>query len=164
MKRQGYCARGVLLSVCLAALLGGVMQGHGLASALQGIGDPTRPPPGVVLKRNAAGEVIPTGPAGSASAASAPVDQPKPVALTLQAIRYEPSTKYAAAVINDEMVEVGDKVAGMTVMSISRSEAVLKGPAGLRKLTLRFEIEDEKTSTPDAREGAAAERGRKESK
>lgn len=158
-------ATGVFLRVAglLIALAVGFIGSASGADDLTGIGDPTRPPPGVMVKRNgtpgAAG-----APGEAASGASVPDDdaQPKPVELSLQAIRFIPDTGHAVAMINGELVEVGDTVTGMRVMTISRTVTVLKGPGGLRRLTLELDS-DESNSKPTSGEGAATG-GRKESK
>lgn len=134
------------------------------ATALDGIGDPTRPPAGVMLSAAAAASAAASGVAPAE--APPPEDRPKPVVLDLQSIRYQPDTGQAVAVINGEVVEVGDKVGDMRVISISRHGAELKGPAGVRKLTLRFDVIESSESDPLPEVGkvGTAARGRKESK
>jgi hypothetical protein len=149
----------------LALLMGLFAAGslHAQQDALKGIGDPTRAPAGVTGKQ-AAG--TPGSAAPAASGASSPEDEaekPKPVVLTLQAIRYDLGNGQAVAMINDELVHIGDKVSGLSVVSISRNVAVLKGPAGQRRLVLLLESEEmDPKSVTD--KGGAAKRGRKESK
>ena len=69
--------------------------------------------------------------------------------------------------INDELVSVGDKVGGMRVISITRETAVLKGPSGVRRLSLLVDEREEmpsKAVSVASEKGEAAEGGRKESK
>jgi hypothetical protein len=87
----------------------------------------------------------------------------KPVVLTLQAIRYDVRTGQAVALINDQVVLVGDKVGDMSLVSLSRNVAVLKGASGQRRLTLLPDTEDV-NENPATDTAHAARRGRKESK
>jgi hypothetical protein len=140
----------------------------GAAADFKGIGDPTLPPVGVAISAAGAASATASLPGHAPGQAQAPApseQRPKPVALDLQSIRFRPDTGHAVAVINGEVVEVGDKVAEMRVMSISRHGAELKGPAGLRKLTLRFDvIESESDPLPVVGKVGTAGRGLKESK
>jgi hypothetical protein len=156
-------------AAALALLMGVFAAGslYAQQDPLKGIGDPTRAPAGVAGKQSiggARGSAVAA--AQGASGASSPdgeAEKPKPVVLTLQAIRYDPGNGQAVAMINDELVEVGGKVSGLSVVSISRNVAVLKGPAGQRRLALLLESEEinPKSSTD---KGGTAKRGRKEIK
>lgn len=133
------------------------------ADEIKGLSDPTRPPPGLMPP--------PAGQAGdpsargmqaepAASAASAP---PPEVALSLDAIRYSETSGEAVALINEELVRPGDKVANMTVLSIAPNEVLLKGAAGVKRLKL-LPSADEAASQPAPKKVGAAKRGRKEVK
>ncbi|TAK92920.1 MAG: hypothetical protein EPO09_14260 [Aquabacterium sp.] len=134
---------------------------------LRGIGDPTRPPPRVVARQAGAGgagsgspEVDAVAAAAAASAASAAAAEAEATAraLTLSGIRINLDRGDGVAVIGDEVVKVGDKVHGMTVVSITHDTVELKGPTGARRLTLPDVIDQ---SRAPAR---AAKRGRKDKK
>ena len=163
------------LRVCVAlmalACVSGALHAQQKLPDLKGIGDPTRPPPGLMVKPGQAG--VPAAPSGASGASGvagssgeAAAEKPRPVKLALQAIRYDLDTGDAVAMINDELVQVGSKVAGMSVVSISRHGAVLKGPSGTRRLRLLSdEAEEEVDPKPASGTGETAkEGGRKESK
>lgn len=122
------------------------------AQQLKGVGDPTRPPPGVMLRVPGAGAGDAQTAAGAASAAasaaSAAVVVRVPVALSLTAIRYVADSGAGVALINEKWVQVGEKVAGMTVTAITREDVLLKGPSGGQRLTL-FSSTDQPASKSD---------------
>lgn len=133
---------------------------HAQQDFFKGVSDPTKAPPGVMLQPK---DGTPEAAASAASSASqADEVKAKPIVLTLQAIRYDVATGQAVAMINDELVQVGGKVEGMSVVSISRNVAVLKGSSGMRRLTLLDEEETGSESKSD--KSQAARRGRKERK
>ena len=117
------------------------------AQQLKGVGDPTRPPPGVMLR-------LPGGAAGdaqaanAASAASAVSVVRAPVVLALTAIRFEVTSGSGMALINEKWVQVGDKVSGLSVTAITREDVLLKGPYGGQRLTL-FSSTDQPSSKSD---------------
>lgn len=131
------------------------------AQPFKGVGDPTRPPAGAM--RPQAGSGGPGAAASAASAASMPASAasaPEPrLPLQLDAIRFDAARGASVALINGELVRVGERVQALTVESISREDVVLRGASGIRRLTLR--IESEPPSPVSAR---AAARGRKEKK
>jgi hypothetical protein len=141
---------------------------------LKGVGDPTRPPPGVMLKQQqmvggAAGQFVnPNGamvPAGASPAASAASDaEGGREELTgdrwaVSGIRIDKGTGQGVAIIGEDVVRVGDTIHGFKVMSISYEEVQLKGPEGLRKL--KFSDVNELSGVTPVR---SAKRGRKERK
>lgn len=139
---------------------------------LRGVGDPTKPPPGVVVRQSSgAGRALPAEDAASAAAvaeaaaaaasAAAAAQAEAEVtakALALTGIRVNLDSGEGVAVVGEEVVKVGDKVHGLTVVSITHDTVVLKGPAGTRRLTLPDVIDQ---SRAPAR---AAKRGRKDKK
>lgn len=135
---------------------------------LRGVGDPTKPPPSVVSRQlggaGGAGGALPAEDAASAaaaaSAASAAAAEAEVTtrALTLTGIRINLGNGEGVALVGDEVVKVGDKVRGWTVVSITHDTVELKGPAGARRLTLPDVIDQ---SRAPAR---AAKRGRKDKK
>lgn len=127
------CKRACLL-LCLVPVW---VQAMPWMEELKGIGDPTRPPYGAAMGK---GGALPIE--GAASDAAAAKPKVKPVGLKLQGIRYDAARGHGVAMINDEIVEVGDSVSGMKVVSISAQMAVLKGPGGVRKLRLLVDPEE----------------------
>ncbi|MBI2749359.1 MAG: hypothetical protein HYX43_08510 [Burkholderiales bacterium] len=134
---------------------------------LRGVGDPTRPPPGVMLKQfGAAGGSAPAdagavaalgGVAAAAPAASAASAAESPFhGLSVTSIRIDLATGEGVAVVGDDVVKVGDKVRGMTVIEITHDTVVLKGQAETRRLVLPDVIEQSRASA------RAAKRGRKD--
>ncbi|MBI3382507.1 MAG: hypothetical protein HY019_10925 [Aquabacterium sp.] len=133
---------------------------------LRGVGDPTKPPPGVLARQfggggasaddaAAAAAAVAAASAASAAAAEAAAEAK---ALALTGIRINLGNGEGVAVVGDEVVKVGDKVRGMTVVSITHDTVELKGPAGARRLKLPDVIDQ---SRAPAR---AAKRGRKDKK
>ncbi len=55
--------------------------------------------------------------------------------LSLFAIVY--SKNHSAALINEQIVQVGDKISGFEVVSIEKSEVVIRGETGVFKLNLK---------------------------
>lgn len=133
---------------------------------LRGVGDPTKPPPGVLARQlggggasadDAAAAAAAAAAASAASAAAAEAAA-EAKALALTGIRINLGNGEGVAVVGDEVVKVGDKVRGMTVVSITHDTVELKGPAGARRLKLPDVIDQ---SRAPAR---AAKRGRKDKK
>jgi len=133
---------------------------------LRGVGDPTKPPPGVLARQlggggasadDAAAAAAAVAAASAASAAAAEASA-EAKALALTGIRINLGSGEGVAVVGDEVVKVGDKVRGMTVVSITHDTVELKGPAGARRLKLPDVIDQ---SRAPAR---AAKRGRKDKK
>lgn len=138
-----------LMRVGLACLLPWAVTAG--AQPLKGVGDPTRPPPGVMLRLpgGAAGDAQAASAASAAASAASAVSVVRaPVVLSLTAIRYEASSGSGGALINDKWVQVGDKVSGLTVMAITREDVLLKGPYGGQRLTL-FSSTDQPASKSD---------------
>ncbi len=151
-------------AVCLAllCLVGMVVQ----AQDLKGIGDPTRPPPGAVISAVDGAASAASSPESAASDAEGEQEAAKSrqLDLSLQAIRVDTGEGRAVALINDQLVRVGDTVEAMRLVSLSRNVAVLKGPTGVRRLTLLPEAEDVNDDKPKTDTARTAKRGRKESK
>lgn len=172
--------------ICLLALGAGLMAllsqtAHAVEPDLKGVTDPTRPPPGVMLKmtgggsgrgaRSGAGDASAaealsamaaasgaSAASGAASAASG-ADAAKAEILGVSSIRINLSTGEGVAIVGDDVVRIGDTVRGMKVVSITASEVQLKGPEGIRKLQLPDVIEQSRATN-----ARAAKRGRKEKK
>lgn len=132
---------------------------------LRGVADPTRPPPNVMARQlgGAGAGVSPeeaAAAAAAASAANAAAAEAEALnrALTLYGIRINHGSGEGVALVGEEVVKVGDKVRGLTVVSITHDTVELKGPAGARRLKLPDVIEQ---SGAPAR---AAKRGRKDKK
>ncbi|MGQ0598630.1 hypothetical protein [Aquabacterium sp.] len=135
---------------------------------LRGVGDPTKPPPGVLARQlGGAGSGVPADDAAAAAAVAAAASAASAAAaeaaaeakaLALTGIRINLGSGEGVAVVGDEVVKVGDKVRGMTVVSITHDTVELKGPAGARRLKLPDVIDQ---SRAPAR---AAKRGRKDKK
>ncbi|MDO9236743.1 MAG: hypothetical protein Q7U28_12040 [Aquabacterium sp.] len=156
-----------LLCFALAMLAGVPLLTVG-AQEIAGITDPTRAPPGVLLKTQggagpsgagsgAGAEDAAMAASGAASAASAAA--PPPAKMVLGAIRYDIESGMGVALLDGQAVMVGAKVGGMTVLSITRNEVMLKGHGGIKRLTLIDETD--KSGPPAAK---TARRGRKEIK
>ncbi len=121
------------------------------AQQLKGVGDPTRAPPGVMLRvpsGTAAGDAHAANQASAASAVSAVSVVRAPVVLALTAIRFEVASGSGVALINEKWVQVGDKVSGLSVTAITREDVLLKGPHGGQRLTL-FSSTDQPASKSD---------------
>lgn len=140
---------------------------------LRGVSDPTRPPPGVMLKQSGAtagstpAEAIAataaattaSGAVAAASAASAPSAPESALhGLGVTSIRIDLGSGEGVAVVGDEVVKVGDKVRGMTVIDITPDTVVLKSKTETRRLVLPDVIEQSRASA------RAAKRGRKDGK
>ncbi len=99
---------------------------------LLGLGDPTRPPPGLGktdrLGAMAAG-------AAASDAASAPPPRREPE-LVLQLVRIDPVGGKGMALINDQLIEPGGRIEGWTLVALTSNDAVLQGPRGRLRLSL----------------------------
>lgn len=143
---------------------------------LKGIGDPTRPPPGVMLKQqqqmvggaigqfvNPGGAIVPAGAAPAASAASdaegGKTEEFTGSQWSLSGIRIDKATGQGVAIVGEDVVRVGDTIHGMKVVSITYDEVQIKGPDGIRKL--KFSEVNEISGVTPVR---SAKRGRKERK
>ncbi len=131
---------------------------------LRGVGDPTRPPPGVWAHQLGAAtgsspeEAASAAAAASAASAAAAEAEATARALTVTAIRIDLATGEGVAVVGEDVVKVGDKVRGMTVVAITHDAVQLKGPKESRRLVLPDVIESSRAAA------RAAKRGRKERK
>lgn len=134
---------------------------------LRGVGDPTKPPPSVMARQLGSGSGSPAEEAASAAAAAAAASaaaaeaaeaEATARALKLTGIRIDVGSGEGVALIGDDVVKVGDKVRGLTVVSITHDTVELKGPSGARRLVLPDVIDQ---SRAPAR---AAKRGRKDKK
>jgi hypothetical protein len=125
--------------------------------------DPTRPPPGVEMNPNAGGVqgAAPAnkGPGANAAPASEGATEAKVPTrhLELQSVRVDGGGRGGVAVINDEVVSVGDKIAGMRVVGISRHEVRLQGASGQRRLRLLPDMATSNSQEPDPPPGGKAE-------
>jgi hypothetical protein len=124
---------------------------HASDGFLKGVSDPTRPP--AVVKAAMA------GPDAAASAASAP-PPPPPHVPVLGAIRYDRNTQRGVALIDDQLVNVGDKVGDDMVTAITHDTVTLKGPAGTQRLSLL--LIDPPTPSASTPRTAKKKRSRKE--
>lgn len=151
-----------ILSFLLAALLSWqLVPMPAQAQDLKGIGDPTRPPGRSSMARRGAGaasEPEMSASAVEAAAAASAAAAAAASATNLSAIRYDVSKSEGLALINDEWVRAGDKVKGMSVISITQDTVLLSGAKGVRRLKL---FEDPEDVGKPAR---TAKRGRKEKK
>jgi hypothetical protein len=111
--------------------------GSGLvhANPLQGLSDPTRPPPGLA-KADRAGASGAAAAPEAASAASAPPPPPREPVLVLQLVRIDPASGRGVALINDQLLEPGARIEGWTLLALNPNEAVLQGPRGRLRLSL----------------------------
>lgn len=131
---------------------------------LRGVGDPTKPPPSVWARQLSSGgasspeEAASAAAAASAASAAAAEAEATARALTVTAIRIDLATGEGVAVVGEEVVKVGDKVRGMTVVAITHDAVQLKGPTESRRLVLPDVIEQSRAAA------RAAKRGRKERK
>lgn len=126
--------------------------------------DPTRPPFAMPTSsvRAAAGTAPNTAAAGTVSTpAAAPGAEGKPAPAKRAALAEHRLTSVmwggpngAAAVIDGEVVRVGEKVRGATVVSIDRQGVTLKGGAGAGRLMLFSRPADPAPLSPS--EGASA--------
>jgi len=114
---QPWLPLGLALLATIASLAG--LANHALAA----MNDPTRPPALALAIAAAA-----SAPAGSAARApaSAPAAAAPPV---LQAVQL-PAHGAATAMIDGQLVKLGDSVGERTVASIERDTVVLRGPNG----------------------------------
>lgn len=110
------------------------------ANPLLGLGDPTRPPAGLVKADRAgtsAGMSAAEAPE-AASAASAPPPPPREPEMVLQLVRTDPVHGRGMALINDRLLEIGARIEGWTLVAVNANanEAVLQGPRGRLRLSL----------------------------
>lgn len=124
---------------------------HASDSFLKGVMDPTRPP-GVTHQGIASPEA-----AGSAASAPPP---PPPHVPVLGAIRFDSTTQTGVALIDEQLVNVGDKVGDDTVVAITHNTVTLKGPSGTQRLSLL--LIDPPTSSASTARTAKKKRSRKE--
>lgn len=152
----------------LACAAAGALAVTGGAEPLKGVGDPTRPPPGLMPDAGRADGggrgpgVALTGlgaqaTAAAASAAQAGAGKATFGPLVLQAIRYDAFAGQGLALISGQWVQAGERVHGMRVQSVSRDAVVLKGQGGLKRLSMSPQPDQ---TRPDA--GPAASSGGKE--
>lgn len=130
---------------------------------LRGVGDPTRPPASAWARQLGSASASPeeaASAAAAASAASAAAAEAEATAraLRVSAIRIDLATGEGVAIVGEELVKVGDKVRGMTVVAITRDAVELKGPKESRRLVLPDVIEQSRAAA------RAAKRGRKDRK
>lgn len=132
---------------------------------LRGVGDPTRPPPSVMARQSAGAgggqspeEAAAAAAAASAASAAAAEAEATARALTLYGIQINLASGQGVALVGDEVVKVGDKVRGMTVVAITHDTVELKGPTGSRRLVLPDVVDQSRASA------RAAKRGRKDRK
>lgn len=140
--------------------------GFAHAASLQGLSDPTRPPPGVARSDKASaanpGRTDGATAAQAASAAASAASQaaaPKPQPLRLQAIRFDERNGRSVALVNDVLLEPGARLkeGGWQLVAIGRNDVVFQGPRGRVRLSLLGESQIDKTPA-----GASPQRGRKE--
>lgn len=123
-----------VLTCALLAL--GCAAGGLMAAEPKDVPDPTRPAPAFRAKRAAAASPAPAA-ASAASAVATGGDRGKPSAAAgLSAIRVDVATGRAVALIGDELLTVGERYKGATVVAITPYQVTLQDPRGLRKLQL----------------------------
>ncbi len=104
------------------------------AGELLDVPDPTRPPVG--MRPASALHGLKDGATASASAASDAASA-VPAGPALTGIRVDRGTGQAVALIGDDVVGVGDRVAGGAVVTaITRDRVTIRGKSGLRTLQL----------------------------
>lgn len=169
LNRLVRCLSGLAALVVLHAAGTAATAGFAHAASLQGLSDPTRPPPGVARsdKASAANPGRTDGAtaaqaAQAASAAASSASQaaaPKPQPLRLQAIRFDERNGRSVALVNDVLLEPGARLkeGGWQLVAIGRNDVVFQGPRGRVRLSLLGESQIDKTPA-----GASPQRGRKE--
>lgn len=129
-----------LAAAAALALVGALTPLATLANPLLGLGDPTRPPAGLVKAdrtSNPAGMAAAMAP-DAASAASAPPPPAREPELVLQLVRTDPVQGRGMALINDRLLEIGARIEGWTLVAVNANanEAFLQGPRGRLRLSL----------------------------
>ena len=110
------------------------------ANPLLGLSDPTRAPPGLVKIERATGlgtegAPVAAAPASEASVPAAPA-APREAPLVLQLVRTDLGVGRGMAVINNQLLELGARIDGWTLVALGSHEAVLQGPKGRLRLSL----------------------------
>lgn len=163
LARLARCLSGLAALVVLHAA---GTAGFAHAASLQGLSDPTRPPPGVARSDKASaanpGRTDGATAAQAASAAASSASQaaaPKPQPLRLQAIRFDERNGRSVALVNDVLLEPGARLkeGGWQLVAIGRNDVVFQGPRGRVRLSLLGDSQIDKTPA-----GASPQRGRKE--
>lgn len=127
------------------AVLAVLVSGVALAQ-VSNLPDPTLPPPGLFPAQPGSPEAA----AASASAASTPAAPPAP---TITLIRVDAATGRGVAWLGERAVRVGDKLGASTVVGIDTQGITLRGPKGLRRMSLWSQAP---TGTPQASPDAHA--------
>ena len=129
-----------LASAGALVLLGITAPLAALANPLLGLGDPTRPPPGLAKPDRPMNPAALDGAASSeaAAAASAPPPPQREPELVLQLVRTDPVRGRGVALINDRLLEVGARIEGWTLVAVdaNANEVFLQGPRGRLRLSL----------------------------
>lgn len=157
------CLSGLAALVVLHAAGTAATAGFAHAASLQGLSDPTRPPPGVARSDKASaanpGRTDGATAAQAAASAASQAAAPKPQPLRLQAIRFDERNGRSVALVNDVLLEPGARIkeGGWQLVAIGRNDVVFQGPRGRVRLSLLGESQIDKTPA-----GASPQRGRKE--
>ena len=169
LNRLVRCVSGLAALVVLLAAGTAATAGFAHAASLQGLSDPTRPPPGVARsdKASAANPGRTDGATGAQAASAAALSAsaasqaaaPKPQPLRLQAIRFDERNGRSVALVNDVLLEPGARLkeGGWQLVAIGRHDVVFQGPRGRVRLSLLGDSQIDKTPA-----GASPQRGRKE--
>ena len=127
--RKAAAGRGMALCIALCAAMSSAMA--------QGLNDPTRPPTGFAI-----GDPDAAGDGGGG--------------LVLQSVMISPTGR--AAIINGEMVKLGQKYGDAVLIKVAENEVVLKSGAGTQVLKMYPGIEKREIAPPA--DQAAPRRGR----
>lgn len=163
LNRLARCLCGLAALVVLLAAGTAATASFAHAASLQGLSDPTRPPPGVARSDKAAaanpGRTDVVTAAQAAASAASQAAAPKPQPLRLQAIRFDERNGRSVALVNDVLLEPGARLkeGGWQLVAIGRNDVVFQGPRGRVRLSLLGESQIDKTPA-----GASPQRGRKE--
>lgn len=111
------------------------------ANPLLGLGDPTRPPAGLVKADRpgtSAGMNGAAAPEAASAASAPPPPPPREPDLVLQLVRTDPVHGRGMALINDRLLEIGARIEGWTLVAVNANanEAFLQGPRGRLRLSL----------------------------
>lgn len=124
-------------------LLGILVMTAVTARGIEFLPDPTKPAIDLSVSSNAGG----AGLAGAVSAASGVEAQQTLVKQGLQSVIISPQRK--AAVINGQMVELGDKVGDARLIEVRETSVILQGAQGRRTMELYPGVHLAKTATAE---------------
>jgi hypothetical protein len=110
------------------SLVSGLVLGQSV-DPLSAMSDPTRPP--AAFRKPAPGELSSTNGGAPGGAPEAPATPPK-----LQSVQRDARTGRTTAMLDGEIRQVGERVAGWSVLAIEADSVVVRGASGIVRLRL----------------------------